>query len=175
MTESAAEAFRAWHDFYMLLGTAAATLIGAMFVVASIGSSLLTRSHAPQIRIFLTPTVIHLSSVVLAAVVAMMPAVDWLALNILFGVGGIGGIVYSFLIGLRIVKSRNIDWEDRVWYALLPLVGYGIILAAALSILLRAVPDLLAIAVGLVLLVVAGIRNAWDMIIFFASQDNDLG
>src|SRR5580700_12256892 len=32
MTNAAIEAFHAWHDFFVLLGTGAATLIGAMFV-----------------------------------------------------------------------------------------------------------------------------------------------
>jgi len=123
----------------------------------------------------LTPTVVHLSSVVLAAVVARVPSIDWLVLNILFAVGGAGGTVYSFLVGWRVVRAHHVDWGDRVWYALVPLVGYGVILAAALSILLRAIPDFTAIAVGLVLLVVASVHNAWDMIIFFASQDNDVG
>ena len=42
------EAFHAWRDFYVLLGTGAATLIGAMFVVVSIGSSFLTEKSEPR-------------------------------------------------------------------------------------------------------------------------------
>jgi hypothetical protein len=170
MTGSAAEAFREWHDFYVLLGTAAATLIGAMFVVASIGAGFLTRRHAPQIRVFLTPTVIHLSSIVLASVIAVVPALAWRSLAVGFAAGGGAGLAYSAAVGWDVAR-RRVEWSDQMWYALIPFVGYGVILAAALSILLGAVPSFPAVAAGLVLLLVASIRNAWDMIIFFASQD----
>jgi hypothetical protein len=35
------EILRDWHDSYVLMGTATATLIGLMFVAASIGAGLL--------------------------------------------------------------------------------------------------------------------------------------
>jgi hypothetical protein len=35
------EILRDWHDFYVLMGTATATLIGLMFVAVSIGAGLL--------------------------------------------------------------------------------------------------------------------------------------
>jgi hypothetical protein len=52
-----------WHDFYVLLGTAAATLIGLMFVAASIGAGLFTDEHKDMMRTFLTPTIIHFCAV----------------------------------------------------------------------------------------------------------------
>ncbi|HTT79290.1 MAG TPA: hypothetical protein VMF86_06390 [Stellaceae bacterium] len=170
MAGSAAAAFRDWHDFYVLLGTAAATLIGAMFVVASIGAGFLTREHAPHIRVFLTPTVIHLATIVLASITALVPALDWRSLAAVFAAGGASGVVYSMLVGWRVAR-RRVEWSDQVWYALMPIVGYGVILAAALSIFLDAVPSFAAIAAGLALLLVVGIRNAWDMIVFFAARD----
>jgi hypothetical protein len=172
MAGLAAEVFRDWHDFYILLGTAAATLIGAMFVVAALGANFLTRSHAPQIGTYLTPTVVHLASVVLASAAALAPALDWPSLASGFAAGGGAGIGYSSLVGWRIARRREVDWSDQIWYALIPMAGYGVILAAALSIFLDAVPSFAAIAVGLLMLLVASIRNAWDMIIFFASRDN---
>lgn len=170
MAGSAAEIFRDWHDFYLLLGTTAATLIGAMFVVAALGAGFLTRRHTPQIRTYLTPTVIHLTSVVLASVVALVPALDWQSLAFGFTAAGGGGVFYSGFVGWHIVHRREVKWIDHIWYALLPIAGYGLILASALSIFLNAVPSFAAVALGLILLLVAGIRNAWDMIVFFASQ-----
>jgi len=174
MPVSPVEEFRLWHDYYVLIGTAAATLIAAMFVVASIGSGFLTRRHSPQIRTFLTPTVIHLTSVLLAALLATVPTLAWQFLGVAFGLGGGAGMVYSALVGWRIAR-RRVEWSDQVWYALTPIVGYGVIAAASLSIVLHAAPNFEALAVGAALLLVAGIRNAWDMIIFFVAQDRDSG
>jgi hypothetical protein len=39
------EILRDWHDFYVLMGTMAATLVGLMFVAASIGAGLFTDEH----------------------------------------------------------------------------------------------------------------------------------
>jgi hypothetical protein len=41
MPASPAELLHEWHDFYVLLGTASATLVGLMFVAVSIGTSVL--------------------------------------------------------------------------------------------------------------------------------------
>ncbi len=174
MAVPAPEEFHAWHDYYILIGTAAATLIGAMFVVASLGSGFLTRQHAPQIRVYMTPTVVHLSSVTLAAAMAMTLASAWRFLAIVYGLGGGAGMVYSSFVGWSIAR-RRVEWSDQIWYALIPIVGYGVILASALSILLRAAPSFEALAIGALLLLVAGIRNAWDMIILFASRGGDSG
>jgi hypothetical protein len=143
-----------------MAGSAPATLIGAMLVVASIGASFLTRQHAPQISTYLTPTVIHLASVVLASIVALVPALDWRSLAIGFAGGGGAGAAYSTMIGWHIARRREVEWIDHIWYALIPIAGYGAILTAGLSIFLNAAPSLAAVAVGRVLLLVAGIRNA---------------
>jgi hypothetical protein len=42
---SLTDAARPWHDWYMLIGTASATLVGLMFVAASVGSRLYTRKN----------------------------------------------------------------------------------------------------------------------------------
>ena len=50
-----------------------------------------------------------------------------------------------------------------------------VILAAALLIGLRAQNGLETLAVGLVLLVVASIRNSWDLIVFYAQRTDGPG
>ena len=53
------DALSEWHNFYSVLATASATLLGAMFVVASIGGSLMSEKRAAEVRLFVNPTVIH--------------------------------------------------------------------------------------------------------------------
>jgi len=169
MAVPAVEAFHAWHDFYVLLGTGAATLIGAMFVVASIGSSFLTEKNEPQIRAFMTPTVIYLSTVLLGCVLAMVPSLDWPAASVTFGLGGLAGFLYSARTALRVAGNAAI-LVDRLWYGIIPTIGYAVIFAAALLMGLRAQSGLGTLAVGLVLLLAASIRNSWDLIVFYAQR-----
>jgi len=59
------ENLRQWHDFFSLSGAAAATLVGLMFVAASLGAGVFTNEHQIGIRSFLSPTVVHFSAVLL--------------------------------------------------------------------------------------------------------------
>ena len=169
MPVGAVEALHAWHDFYTLIGAGAATLVGAMFVVASIGSSFLTEQNAPQIRVFMTPNVAHLSAVLLGCALPMVPSLEWAALSGCFGLGGIAGLLSSGLTA-RLVAGSKVVFVDRLWYGLIPIIAYGLIVAAALIMALNARGGLETLAVALVLLLVASIRNSWDLIIFYAQR-----
>ena len=76
MPSFSVELIHTWHDFFVFMGTASATLIGAMFVVASIGGGFLTRDRSPEIRAFLTPTVIHLATVLLGCALMLVPGLE---------------------------------------------------------------------------------------------------
>jgi hypothetical protein len=56
-----------WHDFYVLVGTASATLVGLMFVAASIGAQVFTEQNREGMRAFISPTVVHFSAVLFSA------------------------------------------------------------------------------------------------------------
>ena len=163
------ELLHPWHDFFAFMGTAAATLIGAMFVVASIGGGFLTRDRAPEIRAFLTPTVVHLATILLGCAVMLVPGLEAPNLFTLLALGGLGGLIYSGVVGARLVR-RRIDLADRTWYAAVPVAGYAVILVAAVMIALHVPASPHTFAGGLALLLIAGIRNAWDLILFFVAQ-----
>ena len=46
MGPSLAELLHDWHDFYVLVGTASATLVGLMFVAVSIGTAIFNEDHS---------------------------------------------------------------------------------------------------------------------------------
>jgi hypothetical protein len=64
---------RDWHDFYSLVGTAAATLVGLMFVAASIGANVFSEKHLESMRAFITPTVFHFSIARFICILATIP------------------------------------------------------------------------------------------------------
>ena len=163
------ELLHGWHDFYLFMGTAAATLIGAMFVVASIGGGFLTRERSPEIRAFLTPTVVHLATILLGSALTLVPGLETPSLLVPSALGALAGLVYTGLVAARLLR-RRIDRGDRVWYALVPFLGYGVMLAAAVMIAGWSPLSLDALAVSMALLLIAGIRNAWDLILFLVAQ-----
>jgi hypothetical protein len=170
------EPFEKWHDFFMLVGTAAGTLVGLTFVAASIGAGLFTRGFKDVMGAFITPTVIHFSSVLFVCFVVMAPSLNSISLAAFAGVIALIGIGYSCTTLFRISSrySSTTSLMDRLWYALTPAGGYLILAIATLEPLIRSSsmhPSWIAIAVSILLL--AGIRNAWAITSWIATQSRN--
>jgi hypothetical protein len=167
---SPAELLANWHDFYSLVGTASATLVGLMFVAASIGSNVFNEEHRAPMKAFITPTVVHFSAVLFVCLLVIIPNHGWRTLGGLLGAGGLAGVIYAgkiwFDVGFR--RLFKVDFSDRLFYALIPVVGYLAVLAAAVLLVMRSAASADLIAAGLLILLLAGIRNAWDMTIWIA-------
>jgi hypothetical protein len=175
-----------WQNFYMLLGSASATLVGLMFIAISLGS----RRWTPEERsllyasfsVFMSPTFIHFVYVLVTAVVVLVPTLSEAALGgllMLTGIGSLGHIArhLRFLIGRY--RARRIDRSDLVWYSLMPSVAYILYFGAGVG-LVRAglrgtmpVHALDALAAASVLLLVIGVRNAWDLVVFLVIRQLD--
>jgi hypothetical protein len=162
-----------WHDFYVLVGTAAGTLIGLTFVAASIGSGLFTDAHKDMMKAFITPTVIHFCAVLFVCFLVTVPSVSSITLGSFSSLIALIGVGYSCGTWLRMRKrySSTTSFADRLWYALVPTGGYLILATAALEPLIRSsLVHSAWIAVALCILLLAGIRNAWAMTLWIAVQ-----
>lgn len=161
-----------WHDFYGLVGTAAATLVGLMFVAASIAAGVLNEKHLEPAATFITPTVVHFSAALFICILATIPTQTWMMRGLLVGCGGLAGLIYSGQIWVRIFSrfSSGLDLTDRVFYALIPILGYLLATVSAVALLVHKpwAPDLMAAA--LIALLAAGVRNAWDMTVWIVRR-----
>jgi hypothetical protein len=162
-----------WHDFYVLVGTASATLVGLMFVAVSIGTAIFNEDRRAAMTAFITPTVMHFAAVLFACLIATMPSHTWYTLGLLLGAGALTGAAFSGRLAVQMIVRRRfkIDMEDRLFYALLPLAGYVLAVVAAVLLLTHAAAvsaDLIAAAV--LTLLFAAIRNAWDMMVWIVIE-----
>jgi hypothetical protein len=167
------EALRLWHDFYTLIGTAAATLVGLMFVAASIGAGVFTSAHRVGIRSFLSPTVVHFSLVLVLCLIASAPIASAPTLGVVVSSAGLVGLGYSGWIWRSMRKhgfSTEIDLTDRLLYALLPMAGYLLVVIGGFSIGYHAIGGLSILAFACVTLLLVGIRNAWDMTVWIIDR-----
>ena len=175
MAPTLADALRDWRDFYLLIGTASATLGGLMFVSASIGASLFNEKNLAPMSAFITPTVVHFAAVLFAAMVAVMPGHSEATLGGVFGLGALVGLAYCANV-FRVIFRRFADglgWQDRAFYALIPIVGYlSVAAAAALEFGGRPREANPLAAVGLMALMAAGLRNGWDMTVWLTTRSN---
>jgi hypothetical protein len=157
-----------WRDFYVMIGTASGVIVGATFIVATLASGL--EQRAMGMRGFITPTAVHLGSVLLGSAILCVPDLTPLGLAILLGAGGLAGAVYAVVVAARIWRM-NLDLSDRSFYAILPVLAYGAMAAAALAALMAWRAALEILAVSLVALLVIGMRNAWDMANFMITRN----
>src|SRR5579862_6355195 len=148
-----------WHDFYVLIATVAVTIIGAMFVVASIATGYLTQDSIHRSRIFLSPIVTHLFAAILGCAAALVPNLSITGFVLIFGLGSVVGLLYSARIAVR-VGWTGLDLDDRLFYAVVPVIAYLVMLLGLVLTLAGSPlgPDMLAIA--LVIQLLTGMRNA---------------
>ena len=163
------ELLHAWRDFFSVTATGAATLIGAMFVVVSIAVGILTRERSAAAHAYLTSTLVHLGAVLLASLLAMAPSIAWRSFGVVLTVGGLAGVVYVARLAIAVHRFR-VDWTDTLWYTGLPAIGYAGIAAAGILGFAANFHAVEVLAAASVLVLICGVRNAWDMIMAFATR-----
>ena len=155
-----------WHDFYILIATASATLIGLMFVAASVGASIFNAEREVPLRAFLTPTVVHFSAILVSCLASMAPSLSPVSLGALLALIGAVGIGFTCRAVLNLRRrgiTRRIDLEDRCCYVLIPIAIYLVLIANGVILPVSPALGLDMLAGILVALLLLGIHNAWDM------------
>jgi hypothetical protein len=171
-----ADALSHWHDFYTLLGEASATLVGLLFVAATVGSGVFTSVRPSASRMFLSASVIHFSTLLITCLIVVAPEQSWISLGVMVVACGIFGLAYYGLAWRDAVRdglSAKIALDDRIWYAGLPVIGYLFETASGVTLALRLDLGCMALALSLGLLLVIGIHNAWDITLWSITRRRD--
>ena len=161
-----------WQNFYMLMGTAAATLTGLMFVVTTLIAGIDTHVSALNagISAFNTPTVVHFGAVLLLAALLSAPWPTFSSVSLLLGLLGLGMVFYQVIVlrRMRHVPHYQSTLEDWLWYLVFPLLAHIALIAAAFVLPENPAVALYIVGSAMALLLLDGIRNAWDMVTFLA-------
>jgi hypothetical protein len=173
MQETALSLLPRWGNFYVLIGTAAAALMGLMFVVITLSSGPRNRRTSDAVGAFSTPTVFHFEVALLIAAILSAPwSVLWIV-DLLLGLCGLGGVTYTMIVlrrVLRVLRQSNYNavLEDWLWYIAFPLVSYIALIVGAMMLPANAALALFVIAAAALLLVFIAIHNAWDVVTYTA-------
>ena len=166
MTDLANPHLAPWANFYVIVGSSAAALIGVQFVVIALISNLRYLTTADSIRAFGTPTVVHLGA---ALVVSALMSAPWHSLaqaSIALAMCGLGGLGYA-AIAIRRAHRQTVYkpvWEDWIWHAILPCSAYSALSAAALLLGTTTQTTLFVIGTAALGFLLIGIHNAWDSV-----------
>lgn len=167
-----AAALQGWANFWLLAGTAAATLVGLMFIAVTFGASLVSEQSEASARAFIDPTYEHFVQVLGTALVLLVPGL---------GPGLLGALALGFGLWrtlalvpvyrqLRAAHQRHGDLEASDWVigVVLPAVAHLGLMGTGAAFLAGWSGALAALAAVTSLLLAVGIRSAWELFVWMA-------
>jgi hypothetical protein len=162
-------ALAGWENFYVIVGSSAGALVGLQFVAMALIANLpIGRGQEQAGAAFATPTIVHFSSVLLLSAVVSVP---WQALGsaaALWGLLGLGGVVYEVIVArrMRVQTIYKPEFEDWLCHVLLPLAAYGMLAGSAYASRIHARGAMFGVGAAALLLLFVGIHNAWDAVTY---------
>lgn len=160
-----------WGNFYFLTGSAAAGLIGLLFVVATLTAEIEQRRAVRGVRLFMTPTVFNFSAVLALSALSTIQHPGAGVVPAAMALAALIGTAYMLRRTAELSRDGvSEDWTDIVFYGALPVAGYLALGVDAWAIWsAHAFAPLLTggVMIGFLLL---GIRNAWDLVTWIAPR-----
>lgn len=156
-----------WNNFYVIVGSSAGALIGLQFVVITlIANRPIDRDVAQASNAFTTPSVVHFAVVLLLSAVGSAPWGEVVAVSVVWGLVGLGGIVYALVVArrMRAQTAYRPVFEDWLFHVLLPLAAYAVLTGSAFAARDYTRPALFVVGGTVLLLLFVGIHNAWDVV-----------
>ena len=156
----------AWANFYVIVGSAGAALVGLQFVVLTLIAGRRKRPDYMAVQGFSTPTVLYLAG---ATVISALMSVPWTAIRgmaVVLAVVGFAGLVYVLSVRLVIRRQTDYqpDWDDWLWYVFLPFVAFATLTLMAVWLPAQRQVALLGIGAATLGLLIIGVHNAWDTV-----------
>jgi len=154
-----------WDNFFVMAGTAAATLIGLLFVAVTVGAGFSKSSIVHGTRGFLTPTLIRFVGVLFLSLAVLAPWPSAWPIGIILGLDGLAGLACQ----IKVIVARHkvglvlLDWHGWLPYVGVPAPGSGSLIVGAVGLLAERSFAPYAIAGATALLLFSGIYGAWDL------------
>ena len=170
--------FEGWGEFYLLAGSAAAVLIGLIFVVVTLmqdrpRSSVLTGS-----RLYMGPVVLHVSFVLVLSAAALIPHISGNAFAVVAAGVALWGLARAIMsiVGIHGYRNDNSPphWTDAWFYGAVPALLYLALGAVAWAFWTEQPWAVNGVAAVITAMLLISIRNEWDLVTWLAPHaDND--
>jgi hypothetical protein len=162
-----------WENFYVIVGSSAAGLTGLMFVVITLIPQRRAQDALAKgaLDAFGSSTLVHFGTALLVSALLSAPWSTAGQAGIAVAIAGAAGLGYGVVVLRRMRRQTHYQTarEDWLWYLLAPLAAYGTLLWGGILTGRSAGPGLFALGAATLGLVLLGIRNAWDSIVYIAT------
>ena len=163
----------AWQSFYLLVGAAAATLIGLVFIAVTFGAGLVEADTKVTLDAWVTPIIVHFGAVLFLAALINVPTLSSGSLGVLLSLGSLIVLFYLAFVAYKLLRMKGIQTSKLtlvLWQVALPIVGYLFVLWAGINVLQNGDTSLNGAAIGTAIFLLIGIRNAWDLTIWIVQN-----
>lgn len=165
--------FEGWANFFLLIGGASGSLIGLLFIVATLSAGRDREQTMQGTAMYTTPTVVKLAVVLTLSGAAMAPGLGASLAGLMLAGVGVAGLIYGGRI-IRLFRRRTLGepahWSDLWCYAAAPMTLYAALIGAGALVWLDRPAAAPACAVVLMLMLLMAIRNAWDLVTWLAPR-----
>nr|NUR38378.1 hypothetical protein [Sphingomonas sp.] len=165
--------FDGWDEFYLLAGSAAAVLIGLIFVVISLMQNRSRSSVLAGSRLYMGPIVLGVSFVLVLSAAALTPGISRAEYAAIAGVVALWGLFRGILslVGIRgLLSNGEVHWTDPLFYGAIPSAIYLALLGVAAAFWNGCPWAHYGIAAATTAILLCAIRNEWDLITWIAPQ-----
>lgn len=170
--------FENWGEFYLLAGSAAAVLIGLIFVVVTLMSDRPRSSVLAGSRLYMGPVVLHVSFVLALSAAALAPGISGREFAIVAGVVALWGLGRGVMSvrGIRALGGNDTPhWTDVWFYGVVPGLLYLALAGVALGFWSGATWAVYGVAGVITGLLLISVRNEWDLVTWLAPRPDVRG
>jgi hypothetical protein len=160
-----------WNDFFFMIGSSAAALIGLMFVVVTLTAGRGRDEVERGKQLYTSPIVFHLAVVLVLSGVAIAPDVTDVVFGIISGCLGALGVAVGLRSAIGIRRRPGAPEAatfDIFWYGVAPAILYVGLGAAAVATLYKWHWSTVASAADLMALLLVSIHAEWDLVTYLA-------
>jgi hypothetical protein len=163
--------FEGWGEYFFMIGSSGAALIGLMFVVVTLTAG---RGRAETERgkhLYTSPIVWHLAVVLVLSGAALAPLMTPGLYALVSGGLALLGIAIGLRSAIGIARRPGAPEAagfDLFWYGVAPAIVYAGLGGAALAIRSGASWSAGAVAADLMALLLVSIHAEWDLVTYLA-------
>jgi hypothetical protein len=154
-----------WHDFFIVSGTAAATLLGLLFVTMTLRADIRAQSRDSFRRRAVDHSFASYVYVLLFSLYFLMPHEVWTTLGLALLLTSIAPLVTLLRSWRRHRRAPEMDWGDRLWIFGVPVCCYVGALVVSLGFLLHSDREIWWFVPIVAVLLTVPTRNAWQLIL----------
>jgi len=161
----------AWSEYFFMIGSSAAALIGLMFVVVTLTAGRDRDEVERGKQLYTSPIVLHLAIILVISGAAIAPVVGPTPFAIVCGCLALLGIAAGVRSARGIARRPGAPEAaafDVVWYGIAPALAYVGMGIASIGLIARQPWGAGALAADLMALLLVSIHAEWDLVTYLA-------